>query len=84
MDRMSEENRDNIIKLMKIIVYVWGIRLSFLIFVYENDMFDVVVYFCLQRSVRDEWYNDLIFGILFFMMVIKIDQIRLDYVIIMC
>lgn len=47
MDRMSDENREYVIDLMEIVVDVWGISLSFLIFVYENDMCDVVVYFCL-------------------------------------
>lgn len=67
MDRMSEENRDNTIKLMKTIVHVWGIRSSPQTFAYENDMLDVVAHPCSQRSVRDEWYNDLTPGILPFM-----------------
>lgn len=44
MDKMNEENRRYVFRLMDLIVIIWGIKLSFLVFVYENDMFDIVVY----------------------------------------
>lgn len=73
MDKMSEENRNYAIKLMETIVDVWGIRSSPLTFAYENDMLDVVAHPCSQRSVRDEWYNDLAPGFFPFLWVIKTD-----------
>lgn len=43
---MYNENIWYVMDLMDDEVVVWGIRLSFLIFVYENFMYEIVVYMC--------------------------------------
>lgn len=46
MDSMYEEDIEYVIDLMDDEVNVWKIKFSLLIFVYENVMYDVVVYMC--------------------------------------
>lgn len=47
MDSMYNENIKYVIEMMDDEVVVWGIYFSLLIFVYENFMYDIVVYICL-------------------------------------
>lgn len=48
---------------MDIGVIVWGIFFSFLKFVYEYFLYDVLGYFCLQKNISKWWYNDLLFNL---------------------
>lgn len=66
MDKMNDENLDEIIGLLILNLLVWGICFSLLIFVYENLMYDVVVYICLKKYMRKKLYNNLVIDIKFF------------------
>lgn len=46
MDKMYEENEIIVIILLIEMRNIWGICLSLLIFVYENFMYDIIVYLC--------------------------------------
>lgn len=54
---------------MYIKVFVWGISLSLLIFVYENLMYDVVVYVFCRKYMKLKFDNNLIGDIMFFVKV---------------
>lgn len=54
---MDEMYKENCIDLMGIEKVIWGICLSFLIFVFEYFMYDVVVYECFYKYMNNKWKN---------------------------
>lgn len=49
---MSEDNIDLVFKLLCKCILVWGIYFDLLNFVYENLVYDVVVYVCFRKYLK--------------------------------
>lgn len=49
---MSEENIDLVFELLCECKLVWGIYFDLLNFVYENLVYDIVVYICFKKYLK--------------------------------
>lgn len=56
---MSEENIDLVFELLCECKLVWGIYFDLLNFVYENLVYDIVVYICFKKYLKKQMKVDI-------------------------
>lgn len=57
IDEIFGYNLEKVMYLIDFDVDVWELKFSFLVFVYENLIYDVVVYLCFKMVIYRKWCN---------------------------